>query len=346
MKQLLIVFIIFLNLFVNAQKSDFKHIDFEKADSIAKIYKGATLKNMPILAYNLTNSLESQVEKFRAIYIWVCSNIKSDHSFGELTLRKRKKFKNDSIAFYQWNSEARSRVFKTLWQEQKTICTGYAYLIKELSAFVDINCEIIDGYCRTSKRNVEKIDVPNHSWNAVKLDDKWYLVDATMASGYFDLDRNRFVKNYNDGYFLADPDLFIIKYYPLVEKWRLRRDKVSLKEFVSAPITYGSTFKYGIIPMTPKNLKTTVLVGEALMFKFKITSNNASEEMRLIISSGLSRKTIKVSALDYRNGSIELKYHFIKKGNYNIHFMVNSDIVASYAVHAEKLRKQKHLAQN
>ncbi|WP_282124272.1 transglutaminase domain-containing protein [Algibacter mikhailovii] len=336
MKQLLIVCMIFLGLYVRAQKSDFKLINFEKADSIAKFYQGETLKNMPILAYNLTKDLESQVEKFRAIFIWVCLNVKSDHSFGQLTLRKRRKYKNDSLGFYQWNNEVRSRVFKTLLHEQKTICTGYAYLIKELSSFVGIECEIIDGYCRTSKRNIDKIDVPNHSWNAVKLENKWYLVDATLASGYFDLDNNTFVPNYNDGYFLADPDLFITKHYPLKENWMLKTDKIGLKDFVSGHVTYGSTFKYGVIPISPKKLKTTVVVGEALRFKYKITKNYKNEEMQLVVSSGLRSRTIQVNALDYRNDFVEVKHQFTKKGSYTIHFMVNNDIVVSSAVKVKK----------
>lgn len=76
-----------------AQKSDFNNISFKKADSIAKLDHGVSLENMPLLVYRLTNNLNTEVEKFRAIYMWVCLNIESDHGLSELTLRKRRSIK-------------------------------------------------------------------------------------------------------------------------------------------------------------------------------------------------------------------------------------------------------------
>ena len=64
------------------------------------------------------------------------------------------------------------------------MCTGYAYLIKELCFLANIESEIIDGYARTVRSNIDALDMANHSWNAVKLNNKWYLCDATWSSGY------------------------------------------------------------------------------------------------------------------------------------------------------------------
>ena len=90
MKSYLCFLIVLSCFFLNAQKSDFKHINFEKADSIANSYENERLNNLPLLAYKLTNNLNTQVEKFRAIHTWVCSNIESDHDFADKTIRKRK----------------------------------------------------------------------------------------------------------------------------------------------------------------------------------------------------------------------------------------------------------------
>ena len=341
MKQCLLTFILLCSFIINAQKSDFKHINFKKADSVAYSCENASLKNIPLLAFRLTQNLDTQAEKFRAIYAWVCSNIESDHGFGELTLKKRRQFKNDSIGFSQWNNQVQSKVFKKLLREQKTICTGYAYLIKELANLVDIDCEIIDGYSRTTKRNVGKVDIPNHSWNAVKLNNKWYQVDATLASGYFDVDKYEFVKNYNEGYFFASPELYLTKHYPLKDMWLLTDDDLSLNEFVNGPVTYGNTFKHNIVPVSPKKLKTKIFVNDEMVFTFKVPDNSELEGMRLILSSGLRSKTIKVSQSDYSNGYVELKHRLLKKGSYDVHFMVNLDFVASYTIKVEKIKKVK-----
>jgi len=63
-----------------AQVSDFESIDFTRADNRARLYQGEPLDNLPVLAYKLTNTLPTQVEKFRAIFFWVCHNIKADHA--------------------------------------------------------------------------------------------------------------------------------------------------------------------------------------------------------------------------------------------------------------------------
>ena len=187
-----------------AQISDFKDIDFNAADNVAKLHSGADLNNLPLLAHNLTIDLPSDVEKFRAIYTWVCNNIDGDPKQDNEVIEKREEFKNDSVALLKWNNSFKKIAFNKLFKQKKTMCTGYAYLIKELSFLADIECEIVDGYGRTTSTNADQLELTNHSWNAVKLNDKWYLVDATWSSGYFD-DYNVFINEYNDGYFLTDP---------------------------------------------------------------------------------------------------------------------------------------------
>ena len=336
MRQLITIVILFISLTIEAQKADFEHINFAKADSIAKVYQGYSLKNLPILTYNLTQKLDTQVEQFRAIYTWVCFNIESDHSFGESTLRKRRKLKNDSLSFTSWNNQVLPKMFKRLLNEKKTICSGYAYLIKEMSALAGIDCEIVDGYSRTTTRNVGEVEFPNHSWNAVKLNSNWYLVDATMASGYFDINKYKFIKNYNDGYFLADPDLFMKRNYALNPKWKLSETKISLNEFVKGPIVYGNTFKYNLTPIAPKALKTEVIENEELVFQFKISDKTGINEMRLVIRNGLKNEFIEVNSVNYENGIVQLKHRFEKKGNFDVHLMISNEYVISYTVKVKK----------
>lgn len=206
MKRLFIILFIFLSSITNAQVSDFKDIDFAKADNVAKLNQGHSLQNLPILAHTLTKNLSTDVEKFRAIYVWVSNNISGDSNVESKIFRKRNKFKTDSIGYVNWNNQYQKTAFKKLLKQKRTMCTGYAYLIKELSFLANIECVIVDGYGRSVFSNVESLDMANHSWNAVKLNNKWYLCDATWSSGYF-LD-HVFIKDYNDGYFLADPVLF------------------------------------------------------------------------------------------------------------------------------------------
>jgi len=202
MKKLYLLFLLFSLNIINAQIADFKNINFTKADNIAKLNQGEDLENLPLLCYKLTSKLPTKVEKFRAIYTWVCLNITGDSNQNNAVSRMRKKLKNDRLALVKWNSIYKKKAFKKLLKHHKTMCTGYAYLIKELAYLADIECKIIDGYGRTINTNIDSLESVNHSWNAVKLNNKWYLCDATWSSGYLD-GNSKFIADYNDGYFLS-----------------------------------------------------------------------------------------------------------------------------------------------
>ena len=346
MYRLAIIMVLFLVVDTHAQKSNFKHIDFEKCDSIAKSCRIQTLYNLPILAHKLTVQFDTDVEKFRAIHTWVCLNIESDHSFAQKTIRKRKKLKNDSLAFSRWNNEMQSKLFQSLKKDQKTICSGYAYLLKELSALAGIKCEIINGYSRTTNTNVDKIDIPNHSWNAVFLHKKWYLVDATLASGYFFINENKFVKRYNDGYFLAAPELFIKSHYPLENKWALLDQKPTLIQFIKGPLVYGKTFKNNVIPMEPKTLVNKAFQNERIVFKYKVGDGIKIESIDFVISYGKTFKSILPEGLEYEDGILEFVYELKKKGRFDVHLRIDDAIVVSYSLEVKKRKHTMAITQN
>ena len=142
MKDLIVLYCVFLFSGIHAQVSDFKSVNFFKADNMAKLNKGRGLDNFPILVHELTKNLDTEVEKFRAIYTWICTNIKGDSRQDNIVFRKRKKYRNDSIEYIKWNGQYQKTAFKKLLKHQKTMCTGYAYLVKELCFLADIECEI------------------------------------------------------------------------------------------------------------------------------------------------------------------------------------------------------------
>jgi hypothetical protein len=336
MKRLLLILIICIGFTALSQQSDFNTIDFKKADSISELYNYTALKNLPVLTHNLTFHLDSDVEKFRAIYKWVCFNIEGDYGFYMKTTRKRKKFKNDSLAFTNWNKTLQKKVFKQLVDNQKTICSGYAYLIKELAALSGIECEIVNGYSRSPSSQIGELGVANHSWNAVKLNNKWYLVDATLASGFFNVDENKFVKNYNDGYFLASSEQFSKSHFPLDSKWLFLDEAIDSNQFVNGPMVYGSSFKYGVVPMSPNTLQIEVLKNETIPFQLKILNDISLDHVQLTLSDGVNKKVLNKDDFTLKNGVLQLYYKFKTRGHYNVHVLMNDEVIASYAVNVLK----------
>ena len=93
--------------------------------------------------------------------------------------------------------------------------------------------------------------VPNHEYNAVYLEDKWYLIDSLWGTGFFD-SNDIFVKTFNDFYFCADPELLIKSHFPEDGKWQLTKKKFTLEEFSSWPKFYSEFFKSDIDKYSPE----------------------------------------------------------------------------------------------
>lgn len=210
----LILLIVSMDSF--AQLSD--DVNYLKADSIA-IQCNKKTRLTSELALELTRGLTKDEEKFRSIFRWVTHNIEYSYS-------------------------ARKVDTYNVLRKKKAICSGYANLIKELCDYAMVKCEVVVGYAKSVEHSVGKIKETNHAWNAVMLDDKWYLVDATWAAGY--VKRRKFQRNFDEYYYLADPDKFKFDHYPLDEKWMLTNQPLSKKEFDKMPLRREGFFLFGL----------------------------------------------------------------------------------------------------
>ena len=325
----IVLFFIFVVTISHAQVSDFNAVNFKQADYIAKMNKGASLDNLPLLAHKLTSKLPTDVEKFRAIYTWVCQNITADINQQNKIFRKRKKYKNDSLGYIAWNNTYLKTTFKRLLNDKKTMCTGYAYLIKELSFLANLKCEIINGYGRSVSSNIDELEMANHSWNAVKLDNKWYLSDATWSSGY--IVNSTYIMDYNDGYFLTDPLLFAKSHYPIEKEWLLT-EETSTRTFVASPLIYGETYEHKIIPISPQNMNIAIGKNQEINFSFKSFKSIDKNSISLIKYVGIKDLPLEIYNLHNNNGIISFNYKFKHKGTYDIHLRINKDVVASYVI--------------
>ncbi len=336
MKYLLLLFI-WCSLLGYGQQSDFKTINFNKADSIALKYKGASLKNLPVLTHKLSTHLTTDVEKFRAIYTWVSTNIENDYNSYVKTKKYRSKFSKDRAAFLEWNYNYTPEVFKNLVTNKKTACTGYAYLIREMAILANIECEIVDGYGRTATVSLSNDSQPNHSWNAVKLNNIWYLCDATWSAGKILLDDGilKFKSEYYDGYFLGAPELFIKNHYPLQSKWSLLKNTPTFAEFISGPLVYKEAYNWNMAPIYPECMYLATTKNESITFNLQILNNEFLENLSLTLNSKTSKEEVKIET-NTNNKTCSLTYSFEKTGLYDVHLRINEDIIATYVVKVKR----------
>ena len=228
-----------------AQQADLKSFDYTRADSIAINLPKAEYTSIFELAHLLTDSLETEHEKFRTLYRWVTDNI--GYKFNSTAVKPRKVLKSG-----------------------KSACGGYASLLSSMTSQIGITCISVPGYSKSYpfKESFEELKKPDHAWNAVRINNVWYLVDPTWAAGAYDLVSKEYVKDYSDLFYMTDPAFFMLKHYPEDKQWLLCDTIISRGKFVRGAIHYSSYQKLGIkMDKAPKGLVSSRL---KLLFECKL----------------------------------------------------------------------------
>lgn len=224
------------------------------------------------LSFMLTGSLTTEGEKVRAIFRWIAENISYYRNVP--SFKKHKKRGRNNFDVYDEEPEdtgalkpLTERVALKVLKDRKTYCEGYARLFKSLCDHAGIKAEIITGYARTDMNRIEKNFRSNHSWNAVRIDSAWYLLDVTWASGYITTFSGEFVKRFDDYYFLTPPEEFIKHHYPDNIGWSLLESPDPLYEFRYTPFKQKSFVKYSILDYSPSKGIIEASVGDTLRFE-------------------------------------------------------------------------------
>jgi len=91
-----------------------------------------------------------------------------------------------------------------------------------LFRYAGLHCVSITGWAKGATYQPGDIvtsEPANHSWNAVYVDDSWFLLDCHWATRH---DNSVDIKyDYDDFYFLTDPTEMIFSHFPEDAAWQL-----------------------------------------------------------------------------------------------------------------------------
>ena len=304
-----------------AQHADFRQRSFTKADSIAQAYEGASLKDPDALADKLITGLDSDVDKYRAIFRWITSNVSYDRKlWSEFNSRSKSKKKKETFG---------RRAYAKAMKEKSTICYGYSYILQQMCRRAGIECEIVNGYERTIQSRVGSASL-SHCWNAVRLDGRWYLSDPTWASGGFD-EIAGFFRRFDEQYFLADPDLLLTNHYPEDKQWVLTSPIPTLREFVDAPLKLQAFRDFRINQYFP--LKGIIRLQRGTNVKFRFTSNSTTALRKATVyyfnnGSCESQHILKKE----KDGFYSFTTGFAERGNFKVFVSINGEDTFAYEV--------------
>ncbi|SRX73242.1 hypothetical protein AEQU3_00677 [Aequorivita antarctica] len=172
-----------------------------------------TIFSTKTLAFKITKNAATDTEKATAIYKWIAANISYDNE-----LRRNVKLQKE---FYI----SEENVIKKVLERKMALCGGFAFLFKNLCEDVGISAEVVHGYTKDYTGKAQKNKKPDHTWNVIKLNGKWQLLDITWAISHGSN------VTPDDFWFLTRPSDFIYSHYPEDKKWLLLNNPISFSEF-------------------------------------------------------------------------------------------------------------------
>ncbi len=194
-------------------------------------------------------NLKTNVDIAKFFYYWIGTNITYDYGFS------KEMKENFGLSFHKVYEEKQHPY--TVYTRRKGVCAGYARLYKWFMNELEIEVEIISGHIRDERNHfVELLDDDDfrHGWNAVKLKDKWILVDTTWGTSGN--------KEVSDFYFDIDPKFAIITHFPEEKRWQLLEKPLTLEEFNKSKFIKPFWFQIGFtdIPVLKEDKEYYYLV--------------------------------------------------------------------------------------
>jgi hypothetical protein len=143
---------------------------------------------------------------------------------------------------------------EAVFRTRKAVGDGYANLFKRLCDDLDLICEKVHGYSKAYIfDSYNKSSVPiDHTWNAVQINQYWYLIDITCSAGH--VDNNKvFKRELNSYYFLPQPNEMIYHHFPAIERWQLLKEPITMAQYMQMPKIWPQFFQFDLQLINPSD---------------------------------------------------------------------------------------------
>lgn len=182
----------------------------------------------------LEDVAETDLEKARALYVWLAENI----SYDAKSINKNK-----------YGDNTAEGVLKS----KKAVCAGYANLFELLGKQMGLDILTLGGYSKNTDDEQEWYFVDeeaDHAWNVIRIDGEWKVFDATWAAGIaYDDKKGRMVfkKQYTDNWFNLSPYEAIFTHFPEDTSLMFTKSKITLEEYEKFPNVSIIAFISGLL---------------------------------------------------------------------------------------------------
>lgn len=210
-------------------KSTKKKTSFKQIDSYARNTPDSISSSLPKLATYLAQGAKSDLEKVRAVYVWICENIRYDD----------KSFNAQDYPLYTVNY---------VLQYKEAVCEGFSVLFKALTAEMGLESKKVVGYAKGYGYNVGDAFTDNtHAWNVVKIEGEWKIFDATWGQGFGKTVNGKLktTKKFDDYWFDVNPYEAIFTHLPENTEVTYTTPTITLQEYEQLPYIRKTYFQLG-----------------------------------------------------------------------------------------------------
>lgn len=301
------IFLLFPFYLFSQTGIDIKNFDYHRADSIALNFPKKKFKTVSDVASVLTQDLTTEHEKFRAIFRWITDNIEYNKTAQNVADADKVVRKN------------------------KAVCQGFSNLLKEMCTVVNIPCESITGYTKTEIADINrKLKKTDHAWNCVKLYGKWYLVDVTWATSKLNVVNRKFVKEFDEYYYLTPPEKFILDHYPKEKKYQFLDRPVKKSVFVKAPVYYTDYFHMQLSNINPSKGALKWKINKPI--RIEVGSVTPLTSAAVLINTDKFVTPVELKQ-DATNGKYYFDYAFPFPGKIDFTVYFNGVCMVEYLIH-------------
>lgn len=241
--------------------------DFTKVD--AKVLTYPRYSKVEQLANRIDKDFTTDIDKARAAFFWLAKNIRYNLKEYYNPRQRYYSFRYSSEAEKEQKLQAvKDKLIAATFKNKTGVCEEYAQSFKKICDLLGIEAAVISGYVRNSTREIGKIpNNTNHAWNAVKIDDKWIILDATWAAGH---ERNgKWIRQFNNYYFDVPKDKIFKTHFPEDNLWVFRFGRMTLQEFYNQPIYDDTLLKLSAELVSPQKGVINVKADQDIVLTFK-----------------------------------------------------------------------------
>lgn len=211
MRHTLLLLSCLCSFFVLAQKKQKIQKNYDLVDAKMDKMPAEYNQSMDNISDYIKSNFQTESDRIRAVFYWTANNISYDA---------------DNMFEVKFDESLQDRIVRT-FKAQKGTCFDYANIFNQLATSIGIKSVVVNGY---TKWNKVKVDNLSHSWNAARIDNKWYLFDPTWGSGY--VINGMFTRRLDNNNFKVDPELMINTHMPFDYLWQLREYPITNQEFI------------------------------------------------------------------------------------------------------------------